>query len=51
MKRFKIKVVSIKGMAFLKIRNAFYTIMVKGFTNRVLELKLKLELLRLRIKA
>ena len=38
---------SIRGKALLKIRNTFYTIVVRGLTNRVLELKLKPELLRL----
>ena len=41
---------SIRGKALLKIRNAFYAIVVRGLTNRVLELKLKPEPLRLQIK-
>ena len=46
-KRFRAKGVSIRGKTLLKIRNASYTIVVKGLTNRAPELKLKLELLRL----
>ena len=46
-KRFKAKGVSIRGKMLLKIRNASYIIAVRGITNRVLEPKLKPELLRL----
>ena len=45
--RSRVKGVSIRGKTLLKIRNTSYTIVVRGLTNRVLELKLKLELLRL----
>ena len=38
---------SIRGKTLLKIRNISYTIVVRGLTNRALELKLKPELLRL----
>ena len=38
---------SIRGKALLKIRNAFYAIVVRGLINRALELKLKLKPLRL----
>ena len=41
---------SIRGKTLLKIRNAFYTIVVRGLINRALELKPKPELLRLQIK-
>ena len=46
-KRSKAKGVSIRGKILLKIRNASHIIIVRGITNRVLELKLKLEPLRL----
>ena len=46
-KRFRVKGVSIRGKTLLKIRNASHIIAVRGITNRVLELKPKLELLRL----
>ena len=46
-KRFKVKGVSIRGKTLLKIKNASYIIIVRGITNRVLELKPKLKLLRL----
>ena len=45
--RSRVKGVSIRGKALLKIRNASYTTVVRGLINRVLELKLKLELIRL----
>jgi hypothetical protein len=48
--RFKAKGVFIRGKTLLKIRNASYIIIVRGLTNRVLELKPKLKLLRLQIK-
>ena len=38
---------SIRGKALLKIRNASHTIVVRGLTNRALELKPNPELLRL----
>ena len=38
---------SIRGKVLLKIRNTFYTIAVRGLTNRALELKPKPEPLRL----
>ena len=41
---------SIRGKIFLKIRNTSHVIAVRGITNRVLELKLKLKPLRLQIK-
>jgi hypothetical protein len=40
----------IRGKTLLKIRNASHIIIVRGLTNRVLDLKPKLELLRLQIK-
>ena len=46
-KRSRVKGVSIRGKTLLKIRNASHAIVVRGLTNRVLELKLKLEPLRL----
>ena len=46
-KRSRVKGVSIRGKTLLKIRNASYIMAVRGLINRVLELKLKLELLRL----
>lgn len=46
-KRFKVKGMSIRGKTLLKIKNASYIITVRGITNRVLEPKLKLKLLRL----
>ena len=46
-KRFRAKGVSIRGKMLLKMRNASYIIAVRGITNRVLEPKLKPELLRL----
>ena len=49
-KRFRVKDMSIKGKIFLKIRNASYIIAVRGFINRVLELKLKPKPLKLQIK-
>ena len=45
--RSKVKDVFIRGKTLLKMRNASYVIAVRGLTNRVLELKLKLKLLRL----
>jgi len=48
--RSRAKGIFIKGKALLKIRNASYTIVVKGLINRTLELKLKLELPGLQIK-
>jgi hypothetical protein len=42
--------VFIRGKTLLKIRNASYIIVIRGFINRVLDLKLKLEPLRLQIK-
>ena len=49
-KRFRAKGVSIRRKTLLKIRNASHIIAVRGITNRVLEPKPKLELLRLQIK-
>ena len=49
-KRSRAKGVFIRGKTLLKIRNASYTIVVKGFINRALKLKLKLEPLKLQIK-
>ena len=49
-KRFRVKDMSIKGKILLKIRNASYIIAVRGFINRVLELKLKPKPLKLQIK-
>jgi hypothetical protein len=49
-KRFKAKGVSIKEKTLLKIRNASHIIVIRGLTNRVLDLKLKPEPLRLQIK-
>jgi hypothetical protein len=46
-KRSKAKGVSIRGKTLLKMRNASHIIVVRGFTNRALDLKLKLEPLRL----
>ena len=40
----------IRGKVLLKIRNAFYAIVVRRLTNRALKLKPKLELLRLQIR-
>ena len=48
--RSRVKGVSIRGKALLEIRNAFYIIAVRSLTNRVLELKLKLKLLKFQIK-
>ena len=48
--RSRAKGMSIGGKAFQKIKNASYAIVVRGLINKVLELKLKLELLRLQIK-
>jgi len=44
--RSRVKGTPIGGKALLKIRNAFYTIVVKSLTNRAPEPKPKLELLR-----
>ena len=49
-KRSRAKGVSIRGKTLLKIRNASHAIIIRGFTNRVLKLKLKLEPLKLQIK-
>ena len=49
-KRSRVKDVSIRGKTLLKIRNTSYIIAVRGLTNRVPKLKLKLELPRLQIK-
>ena len=49
-KRFRVKGVFIRGKILLKIKNASHIIAVRGITNRVLEPKPKLELLRLQIK-
>ena len=49
-KRSRVKDVSIRGKTLPKIRNASYIIVVRGLTNRVLELKLKPEPLRLQTK-
>jgi hypothetical protein len=48
--RSKVKGVSIRGKMLLKMRNASHVIVIRGLTNRALELKPKLELLRLQIK-
>jgi hypothetical protein len=49
-KRFKARGVFIREKTLLKIRNASHVITVRGLINRALDLKLKLELLRLQIK-
>jgi hypothetical protein len=49
-KRSKAKGVSIRGKTLLKMRNASYVIIIRGLTNRALDLKLKPEPLRLQIK-
>jgi len=48
--RSRVKGVSIRGKALLKIKNVFYTMVVRSLTNRALELKPKLEPLRFQIK-
>jgi hypothetical protein len=48
--RFKAKGVFIREKTLLKIRNASHVIIVRGLTNRALELKPKLKPLRLQIK-
>ena len=46
-KRFKVKGIFIRGKIFLKIKNTSHIIIVRGITNKVLKLKLKLKLLKL----
>jgi len=48
--RSRVKGVSIRGKALLKIRNASYTMAVRGLINRAIELKPKPEPPRLQIK-
>ena len=44
---FRVKDMSIRGKTLLKIKNTSHIIAVRGLTNRVPELKLKLKLLKL----